>query len=213
MSGKITEMRGAGAQSERVVVFVDGAPAFTVSAEVAERLELAVGRELAPRENDELEASDERERARESALRLLTVRARSEGELRDRLREKGFADAVAAETIAALAEVGLVDDAAFARAWADERVRLRPVGPRRLSQELAQKRVPRGIADGVVEETFREHDEFELARRAVRGKLRAPGTTDARKRRARLYSFLVRRGFSYEVVSAVLKETEGDPDA
>ena len=48
-------------------------------------------------------------------------------------------------------------------------------------------------------------------------KVRASAGVDAKKRRARLHSFLLRRGFSYEVASTVLKEvesdTEGDSDA
>jgi len=39
------------------------------------------------------------------------------------------------------------------------------------------------------------------------------GGVDDAKRRARLHSFLLRRGFSYEVVSTVLKEIEGDSNA
>ncbi len=156
---------------------------------------------------------DERTRAKEAALRLLAVRARSEGELVDRLRRKGFTEELTAVVVSGLAEVGLVDDAAFARAWADEKMRLRPIGPRRLTSELLSKRIRRELVALVVDETFREHSELELARRAVEKKVRVSGGADAAKRRARLHSFLLRRGFSYEVASTVLKEIEGDSDA
>ena len=213
MSGRITEIRKSPGDTSRLTVFVDGSEAFTVSEEVARELGLSVGRELAPAATERLGKDDERTKAREAALRLLAVRARSEGELVDRLRRKGFAEKLTAVVVSALSDVGLVDDAAFARAWADEKVRLRPVGPRRLTSELLSKRIRRELVTLVVDETFREHSELELARRAVEKKVRVSGGADATKRRARLHSFLLRRGFSYEVASTVLKEIEGDSDA
>ena len=213
MSGRITEIRKSPGDTSRVTVFVDGSEAFTVSEEVARELDLSVGRELASPASERLGEDDERTSAREAALRLLAVRARSEGELVDRLRRKGFAEKLTAVVVSALSDVGLVDDAAFARAWADEKVRLRPVGPRRLTSELLSKRIRRELVALVVDETFREHSELELARRAVEKKVRVSGGADAAKRRARLHSFLLRRGFSYEVASTVLKEIEGESDA
>ena len=213
MSGTITEIRKAEGDSPRVTVFVDGVEAFTVSEEVAGELGLTVGSELAQSPDRDPVSDDERSKARESALRLLSVRARSEGELLDRLGRKGFDADVSASVISSLAEVGLVDDEAFARAWADEKVRLRPVGPRRLVQELLSKRVNRDLAARVVYETFCQHSELELARQVAEKRSRVSGGADDAKRRARLHSFLIRRGFSYEVVSVVLKELEGESDA
>ena len=213
MSGKVTEIRRTEGDPPRLTVFVDGVEAFTVSEEVARELDLAVGRELAQPTADFVAADDERARAREAALRLLAVRARSEGELYDRLRRKGFTDELSAAVVASLVDVGLLDDEEFARAWADERVRLRPVGPRRLVQELLSKQVNRELAGRVVDETFREHSEFDLARKVLQKKTRVSGGAGDRKSRARLHSFLIRRGFSYEVASAVLREIEGESDA
>ncbi|MFH1690077.1 MAG: regulatory protein RecX [Candidatus Eisenbacteria bacterium] len=213
MSGTITEIRRTGEDTLRLTVFVDGVEAFTVSEEVARELGLSVGDELAQPAAVCTAADDDRAKAREAALRLLAVRARSEGELSDRLRRKGFSEQLTAAVVFSLAEVGLVDDEAFARAWTDERVRLRPVGPRRLAQELLSKKVNRDLAARVVDETFREHSELELARKAVEKKARVSGGVDGGKRRARLHSFLIRRGFSFEVVSAVIKEIEGESDA
>jgi len=213
VSGTITEIRRTEGDRPRVTVFVDGLEAFTVSEEIAGELGLTVGGELAQPPGVDPVSDDDRSKARESALRLLSVRARSKGELLDRLRRKGFDAEVSAAVVASLAEVGLVDDEAFARAWADEKVRLRPVGPRRLVQELLLKRVNRDLATRVARETFSEHSELDLARKAAERKTRVSGGVDGAKRRARLHSFLIRRGFSYEVVSVVLKELEGESDA
>jgi regulatory protein len=218
VAARVTEIRPTAGPGSRLTVFIDGAEAFTVSEEVAGELGLAVGVEIGADDAEPLRTDDGRQKAREAALRLLSVRARSEGELADRLARKGFDVDVVGEVIEALRQVGLVDDEAFARAWADERARLRPVGPRRLAGELMEKRIDRQTAERVVDETFAACPEIELARRAAAAKGRpGRGGTATReevaKRRRRLFSFLVRRGFSYEVANTVARETEGEADA
>lgn len=150
------------------------------------------------------------ERAREAALRLLTVRARSIGELRERLARKAFSEEVCERIINDLAAVGLLDDRDFARLWAEERVRLRPVGRRRLVSELRTKKVDPAVIDEVAAEVYEEHSETELARRALLKRTRAGGPEAVERQRRRLEGFLLRRGFSYATVATVLKNPEGE---
>jgi len=203
---KITAIEEAPGPERRLAVFVDGRQAFTVSEQVAARLGLEIGAELEESDVAELEVDSARDGAREAALRLLAVRARSRNELLDRLRRKGFDPGVAAEVVAGLEGVGLVDDRAFARLWADERMRLRPVGPRRLRHELLEKGLARALVDEVVEEVFAEHSEVDVARRALEKRARGASAPIRAKELARLRSFLLRRGFSYETTREVLRE-------
>jgi len=57
--------------------------------------------------------------AHAAALRLLTSRARTRAELRQRLEERGYEAAAVAETLERLERVGLVDDAALAQTVAE----------------------------------------------------------------------------------------------
>lgn len=216
MGPKVTaleERRGG-----RVAVFLDGREAFTLPAEMVGRLGLEVGSGAPDERFTALRASSELERARDAALRLLAVRARSESELRDRLRRKGATEETTAAVIEALERVGLLDDRAFARLWIEERVRLRPVGRRRALSELRAKGIPREMAEAAADEVYAEHPEEQLAERAIRPKLRRPSRGEnASKRRRRLHSFLLRRGFSYEVAARILNElpeaAESDEEA
>lgn len=219
MGGKITAIRREEGDSDRLTVFVDGERAFTVSDQVAREMGLVVGGDVAPVEptaggalGEGARPNRDRARAREAALRLLSVRARSENEIRLRLARKGFGVATITEVVEALKEVGLLDDSAFAEAWVDERVRLKPVGPGRLRQELATKGVPSEVVARVVDETFREYSELELARRAVYRKRYARAGGGRGDARAKTEAFLRRRGFSYEVASRVAREVAGDSD-
>src|SRR5690606_35758700 len=81
------------------------------------------------------------EQAKEACLRLLAVRARSRAELTRRLAAKGYTAEVADAALDRLAEVGLVDDAAFAEQWVTARHTYSGKGRQALAQELRRKGV------------------------------------------------------------------------
>jgi len=131
-----------------------------------------------------------------AALALLTGRALTVGELAVRLRRRGYdADAIA-ETSSRLLEFGHLDDRRTAVAWAESAAQIRGLGPRRLREELAKRRLPRELVDETVAGLFASGEEVPLAL-AVLGKWeRAQGpATDTASRHA-AYAHLCRRGFS-----------------
>ncbi|MBD3349218.1 MAG: hypothetical protein GF400_08510 [Candidatus Eisenbacteria bacterium] len=224
MGGKITAIESA-AEGLPLTVYVDGRPTLRMSAEMVERLGLSVGMEfpsLDPKDapgrggsSGEERAGvrdDEEERVRSAALRLLAVRARSVRELEDRLARKGFGADAVSSVVGRLQDAGLLDDREFARLWAEDRMRLRPVGPRRLRSELTSRRVPRKIVEETVARTYAEHDEDELAWRALSRRAKATEITTREKRR--LHGFLLRRGFGYEAIAAAFERlSAGNDDA
>ena len=80
------------------------------------------------------------------ALRYLAQRPRSEQEVRRRLQRAGVADDAVDGVLVQLRQHGLVDDAAFAQYWLEQRQTFRPRGARLLRAELRQH----GIATDLV---------------------------------------------------------------
>jgi regulatory protein len=193
-----------------VAVILDDDRELVVSARLTVEFGLRSGDPLDPREEARLVEADTAIRAREAALSLLSVRARSRRELSDRLRRKGFERALIDATLEQLAEAGWVDDAAFARALVRDRLRLRPRGPGRMAQELRHRGVSDRDAREAVEQVFDDEDvsvhglALDLARgwlrrqsAAVHASLLSDEFTPERDRaRRRLYAFLARRGFA-----------------
>ena len=194
---------------ERVNVYVDGEFRFALAREIVYRSGLVSGDEIDEARVAELEGEDAFWKARESALNLLSFRARAASELSRRLRDKGFAPEVVERCVAELVEKGLVDDSSFAETFVRDRVRLRPKGARRLVQELRARGVDAETAGEAIEEVMRaeETSELELAREAAGKWARRPNEDPLRARR-RLYGFLVRRGFGADTVRTVLEEVE-----
>jgi regulatory protein len=143
--------------------------------------------------------------ARKILLDQLTGRARTRSELATQLAQRQVPGDVAARLLDRFEEVGLVDDAAFAREWVEQRQTGRGLARRALGQELRRK----GIAEEVVRETLDEVDpdeEIEAARVLVRAKLRSVASLDHDKAMRRLVGMLARKGHSSSVAYRVVKE-------
>jgi regulatory protein len=143
--------------------------------------------------------------ARKILLDQLTGRARTRSELADKLASRNVPTDVATRLLDRFEEVGLVDDAAFAREWVQQRQSGRGLARRALQQELRRK----GIEDEVAQEALDEigdDDEVEAARMLVRARLRSVRSLDRDKATRRLVGMLARKGHSSSVAFRVVKE-------
>lgn len=204
MAGKITALIAQKRNKDRVNVYLDGEFAFGLAA--IEAIKLRKGQVLSDGEIEHLRALDEVERAHERALNLLAYRPRSAEEIRRRLGSAGFSEHAVDLAIERLTRIGLLDDLAFAHYWVDNRKRFKPKGARALRYELWQK----GVPDAVIAEALEEMDEETLAYSAGRKRLQRLQNLDEGMRRKRLGDFLLRRGFSYEIVRDVIEQLWGE---
>ncbi len=147
---------------------------------------------------------DPAEKAREVCLTALERRMRSRRELADRLRTKGIEEAVAESVLDRLESVGLIDDAAYARAFVASRQRTRPRGRRALEVELRGKGITAPIIESVLADLGEAEDPVEAARRALRPKVRGLAGRPPEEARAKAQGFLLRRGFDYGTIRLAL---------
>ncbi|WP_243639268.1 recombination regulator RecX [Streptacidiphilus pinicola] len=158
--------------------------------------------------------TDPASRARDICLRLLTGSARTRKQLADALRRKEIPDEIAEEVLDRLTEVGLIDDAAYARSWVEQRQRSRGLARRALAGELRAKGVDSALVAEAVAEVDPD-DEEAAARRLVERKLASTRGLDRQVRLRRLAGMLARRGYpeglALRVVRAALDaEPEDD---
>ncbi len=189
-------------------VFVDGRYAFSLDRELA--ASLRVGEPISSSKTADLSWNDEYARCYESALRFLAHRPRSEHEIRQRLGQHGYPAELIDRAVEKLRGLDLVDDAAFARYWVEQRQTHRPRGARLLKLELRQKGLAGDLAGEAV---VGLGDEVEGAYQAAARKAARLRSVDERTFRQRLGGFLQRRGFGYEPSAAALSrlwsETRG----
>jgi regulatory protein len=185
---------------DRVNVFLDGQYAFSMMRTAAARLK--VGQSLTDTELARLQQDDELAKVKEKALRYLSYRPRSENELRRHLRRKGLDDFLIEQVINQLNENELLNDAAFADYWVEQRESFKPRSALALRQELQQK----GVSRDVIDQALNDIDEFDAARRAASQRAPQLARLPLAQFQARLGGYLQRRGFGYGVIREVVQE-------
>lgn len=143
------------------------------------------------------------------ALRYLAVRPRSEAEVRRRLLRAGHQDAAVEMVLARLREQGLVDDAAFAQYWLEQRRVFRPRGERLLKAELRQRGIAHDLAVAAtaaaaeLEGASAEEDAYRAARK--RALQLASAACEERTFKQRISQLLARRGFDWDTTAATVE--------
>ncbi len=147
------------------------------------------------------------QKAKNYAFLLLKFRLRSENELRQRLEKKKFNTQIIERVLSFLKDKGFIDDKYFAKIWTESRVK-RPLGIRRLKQELIIKGIDKAIIDSQINEIKKDYPEEEIVASIAKDRLNKLKGYDPQKARRRVYAYLLRRGFSPEVVIDALTHEE-----
>ncbi len=157
---------------------------------------LAAGQEITPERLAAIQAESERQTAFDRALDILSYSAKTEREVRERLEKKGFLGDTIDETVRKLKGYGYLDDAAYARAYAESAGKKK--GSRLIEAELKRK----GVAEEEIRAALAESDESQTAAEVLRKYMRAKTPDKATLRRA--FSYLLSKGFDYDTAHDAL---------
>lgn len=195
---KITAIKPQVKQQGRYSIFVEGKYSFSLSDRALLDSKLVSGQELSEQELREYKQLSQDDKLYNRALQYVAMRPRSTWEVEYYLKRKEADPLLSQQIVNKLSNIGLLDDAAFARSWVANRRLLKPVSRRRLVQELRQKHVPDDIAEQVLAED--ETDEQTVLRDLVaRKQHRYPDRT-------KFMRYLASQGFNYDDIKSVLEE-------
>jgi regulatory protein len=155
---------------------------------------------------DQDQHADPVEVAKQIILKQLSHSPKTRHQLAQVLAKRNVSPDAASAALDRIAELGYIDDAAFARAWVESRHRSRGLAHSALRRELIQRGVDRDLIDEVLVEAVSVESEHAAARALVDKKLRSmSGVTDDAATR-RLVGMLNRKGYSPGVALAVVRE-------
>jgi regulatory protein len=143
--------------------------------------------------------------ARSLCLRALTGAPKTRQQLADLLTRRGVPEPAAVAVLDRFGEVGLIDDAAFARAWVSSRQAGRGLARRALKAELRAKGVDPEVAAEAVE-VVDDDDERATARLLVERRLRGMSRLDRTTATRRLIGMLARKGYGGGLAAGVVRE-------
>lgn len=167
---------------------------------------LKVGSEVTAERLSAIQLESEKETALDKALFHIAATMKTEREVRDFLKKKGYLKDVQDFVIGKMREYRFLDDAAYARAYAESMAKKK--GARLIGMELRQK----GISDEAVKEALEGlTGEDEAAKNALERYLRSKDPKE-KKVVQRAYAHLLSKGFDSETVLRVLGGLCGDED-
>jgi regulatory protein len=204
----ITKIEVQKENPKRRSIYLDGQFALGLSEEVFLKFSLFENKKIEEKEIEEILFEEEKAQAKEKALNFLSYRPRTEKEIRKKLKEKDFDDAVIEEVAQTLKRLKLIDDYEYAKNFVQERLRLSPRGENLLKQELWKKGIDKEIIGEVLRETFESRDVEEIAQEVLEKAKRKYRNLEKEVALRRIKGFLLRRGFSYETVNELVKDSK-----
>lgn len=141
-----------------------------------------------------------------ASYRTLSYRNRSQKELEQKLKEKGFKKDIIQKTIAYLQERNYINDREFARQWGKSKIAQNFYGKYLLEREFHQKGIDSDTSNEVIEELYSEADEVKIAEQLSIKKMKLYRNLETEVAKRRLVSLLQRKGFNTDIILKVIKK-------
>ncbi len=202
---KITKIEIQKRNKERVNLFLDGEYAFSISAELVYKEGLKVNSEVNEEKIKSIAESENYIKCKESALRMIERNFKTEKEVKDKLKLKGYDDDSIENSVRFLKEYNFVNDRAYTKAFINDK--LKTMGSQKIKYSLIQK----GIAKEVIEEELSDlnkENEKSVALNIAKKKLSAIKNkeNDKYKISGKLYRFLISKGYESNIINDIVKE-------
>lgn len=201
---KITQQKK---DSERYNIFLDEKYAYSVHETVLVKFGLTKGMTLEEWSIDEMIYEDEISKAFNRALHFLSFRMRSEFEVKTKLLEAGYGEAVVLEAIVKLRKLGFLDDESFSEALLQTQKRTSSRGPKAIQQELQRKGIGKELQEKVLD-TYSEEEQIEVATKLAEKAAASNRSTPPRQLQQRIQNGLLRKGYSFDIIKQALADID-----
>lgn len=138
-------------------------------------------------------------KAKDTVFRILKIRSRSEKEIRDKLKQKGFTEPLIDQTIRYFTNLELINDRQFAKGWIASRL-AKPYGSHRIRFELKNKGIDKEVLEEELIKATHQYPEEEIVLSLAQKRAKKYKDIDPIKVKQRLLNYLTHRGFNNEVI-------------
>ncbi|HOW58839.1 MAG TPA: regulatory protein RecX [Candidatus Omnitrophota bacterium] len=159
---------------------------------------------------EKTQAEEKHKQATITSLRLLAASPKSGQELKKKLTEKGYPDEIICRVLEELGVQGILDDNAYAKDLVNRLTQGKSSGKYKVAFELKRHGVPEAIRNELLE-SITPDQEFDRALEQARMKWMGWATLEPPKRKKRLYDFLIRKGYDFQIAQEVLRKLMKEP--
>ena len=148
--------------------------------------------------------------AKDTALRYLSYRQRTEYELRKKLTQNKYKPKIIESAIQNFKKIGLINDIEFAESFTRDTLKKRGLGRALLKHKLMNKGIPKDIVAQVIDKTYKGINEKDTAIPIAKKQLKKyearKNKSSSKENQIRLSNFLAQRGFSWDIISQVMRQ-------
>ncbi len=204
---RITDIEVQKKDERRSSVFIDGEFAFGASNVDILFYKLKINDEISEEKLEQILEALVYIKARDTAFKFLSFKARTEKELYNKLIEKEYSEDVSLKIVEEMKKYKYVDDLAYAQNFLKEKIEFKGVGTSKIKFLLSQKGVSREVIDSLFEESLFYDEQLEKVKELIEIKTRRIdilNITDKEKKK--IYDFLLRRGYNYSIINEAFKD-------
>lgn len=148
----------------------------------------------------------ELEKAKKIALRFLNYRPRTVKEIEIHLKKKKFSQEIIEQVVEYLLNLSYLNDELFCELWIKDRIKLKPMGKKRIYYELEQKGIKGELIELSLEKYFSDDLEYSLAKELAEKKCERLNIEDISQKKKKIKDFLYRRGFNLYILDNIIDD-------
>ena len=203
----VTKLEYQKNNKDRVNVFLDGSFFAGVSLEVVLKFSIKEGNEINQQKLTEFLFEENKQKAFQKSTELISKFVKTEKQIRDYLKTKGFDEKVIEETVEKLKNYGFIDDRAYVESFVNFKKHV--CGAKKIKQELFAKGISNKLI-GLVDELMGESETSACEQIAQKYMKNKEKTFD---NKVKLNRYLLSKGFDFTSVNQVInKIIKGEDD-
>lgn len=204
---KITSIEKQKNNENRFNIFLNGKFAFGLDASICNKHKLETDMEIDDCFIETILKAEERDKASNYAMYLLSKKDRTKKEIMDKLKDKGFDNEIIYTVLNKLTEYNYINDEMYCKKYINDKTTLSKYGINKIKTKLYAKGVDKEI---ISKEIIKIDNNLELENALVlaQKKLCSIKESNKYKIRAKLSNHLITKGFSYDTVKEVLSKLQ-----
>lgn len=200
----ITKIGRQKKNNERYNLYLDEKYAFSVDEAVLIKYQLTKGKVIEAFTLDEIVFDDEVRKAYNKAINFLSYRMRSEHEIKQKLLQSEFGEAVILEAVRKLYEHGFLNDASFTKALVETQKNGSKKGPAAIRQELKKKGIEKELQEEVLA-TYSEEEQVSIAKTLTEKIINQNQNKTPRQIKQKVQENLQRKGYNFSIISQAIE--------
>lgn len=201
----ITQIKTQAKDKTRANIYLDGSFYCGLSLTCVFSYRLKEGDEISSERLEEIQLESEKDSAFDKALNYISATMKTEKEVRDYLKKKGYLPVIEDYVIEKMLSYGYIDDGEYARAY------IKSVEGRSGKNLIEQKLKAKGISDRIIAAALEEMSDQTSAAKAVFEKyMRSREYTKENLYKA--FRYLLGKGFDYETAKAAVEKIKDEDE-